>query len=369
MRSLELHDRLRTVAIHSTRVKPLVHRFVREAVGNVGVTQPLNVDHDSLVSMNAVAAAQHDVVSTKQALLCGLSADDVQALVRRGAWRRLLAGTYHTYAAAIGEPPRIAWLQAALLVYGDQSCLVSTTAAEVHHLAGLPAATSTIVVAVPPGTSLRHRSSKARPTATRRAAPDSCDVVLRQFAVAPAEVIGVNGLRVTTVRRTLADVALELPRTHTLCVLDAALSSRKVSSSEVAQLSEDCAGRPGVRRLRELLPLADGRSQSPLETRIRLLCIDAGIPPHDLQYPIRDRWGQLLGFGDLAWWRGRARPLVVEADGVEPHSRPEALFRDRHRANDFTLADVDMVRFTWNDTRRPVYIPSVIRTALARPAA
>jgi hypothetical protein len=326
------------------------------------------MDYSSFQRARHLAASQHDVISTQQALAGGLLLDDIRALVRRGQWRRLLAGTY-LLDADVRPVPWIAWLQAALLVYGNRACLVGTTAAEVHELAGLPLSDRIIQLAVVPGTSLRHRRATANPRATRRPAHGSPTVTVRQCFVSPTEVMTVDGLRLTTLQRTLADAALDLPRTHALCLLDSALSSGKATADDLVGIGAECAGRPGVRRLRELLPLADGRAQSPLETRIRLLCIDAGMPPDDLQYPVRDKWGHLLGLGDLAWWRGRARPLVVEADGVEPHSLPAALFRDRHRANDFALADVDLIRFTWADTRRQVYIPRTVRSALDRSAA
>ena len=50
------------------------------------------------------------------------------------------------------------------------------------------------------------------------------------------------------------------------------------------------------------------RAESPLETRVRLLATDAGYPPDELQLPERDAYGQVLGFGDLAWWLSGGRP-------------------------------------------------------------
>jgi hypothetical protein len=169
--------------------------------------------------------------------------------------------------------------------------------------------------------------------------------------------------------RALADTVLGVDRAQALSMLDSAVNLGQVPLEDVQRLGGACAGRRGVQRLRALLPLVDGRAQSPLETRIRLACVDGGVPPDDLQYAVRNGWGEILGRADLAWWRGRRRPLVAEADGAEPHSRPEALFRDRHRANDFMLADVDMIRFTWADAHRSAYVASIVRAALAREAA
>ncbi len=48
-----------------------------------------------------------------------------------------------------------------------------------------------------------------------------------------------------------------------------------------------------------------------------------------------------------------------------PHSTPEALFRDRYRANAFTAAGVDTIRLTWRDVRRPGRCAAMVRAALA----
>ena len=92
---------------------------------------------------------------------------------------------------------------------------------------------------------------------------------------------------------------------------------------------------------------------------------DAGFPPHHLQYPVHDLSGVLLGRGDMAYDRPGGRPLVIEADGAEVHSQPEALFRDRLRANDFvTSGGVDVLRFTWSDLSRRGCIASMLRRNL-----
>ena len=95
--------------------------------------------------------------------------------------------------------------------------------------------------------------------------------------------------------------------------------------------------------------------------------MDAGLSPDELQWPVLTAAGEVIGYGDLAWL-GRRRPLVAEADGDGPHSTPEALFRDRYRANAFTAAGVDTIRLTWRDVRRPGRCAAMVRAALATEA-
>jgi hypothetical protein len=90
--------------------------------------------------------------------------------------------------------------------------------------------------------------------------------------------------------------------------------------------------------------------------------VDGLVAPDTLQHEIRDSDGYLLGIGDLGWLRAQ---VIGEADGVGPHSTPEAVFEDRHRQNRIQNAGWAVLRFTWSDTLRPGYVPYVVRSALA----
>ena len=80
------------------------------------------------------------------------------------------------------------------------------------------------------------------------------------------------------------------------------------------------------------------------------------MPPHQLQLPVHDAAGLLLGRGDMAWYRPDGRSLLVEADGAAGTTPPQALYRDRRRANDLVATGAyDIVRFIWQDVAaRPV---------------
>jgi hypothetical protein len=175
-----------------------------------------------------------------------------------------------------------------------------------------------------------------------------------------------DGVPATTVVRTLADLILSSGRYVAVSLLDSALNMGRIEPAELDDVERRLIGRRGALDAREHVAAANGLAQSPLETRVRLIARDAGLAPHHLQYPVRSRYGVVLGYGDMAWDRPGRRVLIVEAHGREPHERPEALFRDRLRANDFAMTDeVDMIRFTWDDTRRPGYVVSVLHRNLA----
>src|SRR5690606_37367270 len=90
-------------------------------------------------------------------------------------------------------------------------------------------------------------------------------------------------------------------------------------------------GRRGVERTHPWWALSDARAESPNETRVRLDCVDCGVPPDDLQVWIYDAHGRQLGRGDLGWKKRNGRWLIAEVDGAEVHSLVPALYQDRQR--------------------------------------
>ena len=86
-----------------------------------------------------------------------------------------------------------------------------------------------------------------------------------------------------------------------------------------------------------------------------MICIDGGLPPDDLQHEVRDDVGRVAAVGDMAWFKGRQRPLLGEADG-KLHALPQPVFRDRVRGNFLVTANCDTIRFVWADSQRPPYV-------------
>lgn len=126
---------------------------------------------------------------------------------------------------------------------------------------------------------------------------------------------------VTSPLRTAFDLARREPRIEAVVALDA-LGSR--CGMDPAGLQELSARHPNVRgsgRLAELVALADGRAESPMETRIRLALIDGGLPVPELQFPLGPY--RL----DMAY---PAAMLAVEYDG-EHHRTPEQARYDLER--------------------------------------
>lgn len=142
-----------------------------------------------------------------------------------------------------------------------------------------------------------------------------------------APLSSVGGRPVTAAAWTAIEVARGLRRPRALATLDAALRSGACDRVELTRAAVRQAGRRGIVRVRELLPLADGRSESPMESEARLVMIDGGLPAPVLQYEIVDSWGQARRV-DFAWPRFK---VAAEYDGGEWHSGAQAMRRDRER--------------------------------------
>lgn len=186
--------------------------------------------------------------------------------------------------------------------------------------------------------------------------------MVHQLTVDAADVTEVAGIPVTTPLRTVADVILRNDRYTAVSVLDSALNRGLVGKSDIAFVNRLLCGRRGAVAARGYLAQADGRAQSPLESRVRLRCVDGKARPDVLQHEVRDDDGYLLGVGDLAWLKAR---VIAEADGRAPHGTPDAVYADRRRQNLLVNAGWTVLRFTWADTLRPDYIPYTVRRAIA----
>jgi len=283
------------------------------------------------------------VVTRRQALAAGVDAGVWRRLVRAG-WVRELARGVGLVDADRSSPTSRTLLRAGLAACGDRAVAVLHSAASVHGMCGVPRV-DTVHVAT-------------RGSATRSKGPR---IVAHRRCLSADEISIVDGFAVTTPVRTLADLLPRLPVEDGIAVLDSALRQALVSEAELADVARAVAGRPGAEKVRALLAIADARAESPLESRVRLDCVRGGVAPDELQHEVALPGGGVARV-DLAWLTG-LRPVFGEADGIRVHSRPDALFRDRARANELALAGALVLRFTWHDTLRRGRAAALVRRA------
>lgn len=142
----------------------------------------------------------------------------------------------------------------------------------------------------------------------------------------PDEIIEVGGMQVTTPLRTAWDLGRVRWTDEAIAGLDAMFRLRAFSRDEFLDGIERFRRMRWVTTLRAIGPRADGRSESPPESVLRLRCEEARLPVE----PQHEVWfdGQLLARLDLA---NRELLTGVEYDGAEWHSSPAQLERDRRR--------------------------------------
>jgi hypothetical protein len=297
---------------------------------------------------------------TRQAALDrGISPARIDHLLRTGAWQRIHPSVYATgdrLTASATDPPWLTpALTAALLHAGPEAVVYGASAAACWGLQGLWERDRITELALP-----RGREQVQRP-----------DYRLHTLTIDDADVIDLGGVLVTSPLRTVVDLALRLPRTRAVAIIDSALHQGLIQYDDQPAFTERTFRRRGALQARHCFTLAQVGAASPLETAIRLVLGDAHLPPDRLQVPIHDLHGRLLGYGDMGYDlrsrdpRRRAGWGIVEADGVEVHSAPTALFHDRRRANDFlTSGDAVIVRFTGADLKQPAAIVTTVRRML-----
>lgn len=156
-----------------------------------------------------------------------------------------------------------------------------------------------------------------------------------------------GGLWCTPPARTACDVARTGRDIDVLATLDASLASGLCTRQELARACAAQRGLRGIRRVAELVAVADGQSESPMESRMRwrFLCSDLPLPEVQVVVSRGMRSHRL----DLGWPRFK---VGVEYDGLEFHMTRQQLADDRDRHNFFTEEGWLLLHFTAVDVYR-----------------
>ena len=124
-----------------------------------------------------------------------------------------------------------------------------------------------------------------------------------------------DGLPIASAAWTIVELAEHLSLIDLVIVIDCALHRGETSIERIRATMRK--GRRGVRVLRRALDLADGRSESPWETLLRLVHVLSGIPVTP-QHELRDDSGEIVYRLDLLIRGTRRAP---EFDGAMHRTR------------------------------------------------
>jgi Transcriptional regulator, AbiEi antitoxin/Protein of unknown function (DUF559) len=295
-------------------------------------------------------------MTTRELLSRGVSAARIRTLVRRGVLVPAGHGTYVRAAVAAGVSGDQCGEQAlrvtsVLAVAGAGVVGSHHSAAAIHGLDLLGRLPFGTTVTHPPGTG----SGTGRP-----------GVRVHVAALPPEHVTVSGGVPVTSVARTVVDLARTSSFRVGVVVADSALRGQLTTKAELRSVLTACARWPGIRRANLVIEFSDGLAESVLESISRVAFRDQGLPAPELQAWVGGDKG-VIGRADFLW---RRYATVGEADGAVKYASPGRAVSQLRRDASLRAAGFEVVHFTWDEiVRVPGQVAASIRAAFRRGAA
>jgi predicted transcriptional regulator of viral defense system len=293
------------------------------------------------VPLETLAERQYGVVARWQMAATGVTPSMLRGALARRTFAEIHPGVYalgHRQLRTEGH-----WL-AAVLACGPGAALSHREAAALH---GLRASNRS-----------RTDVTTKRRLRTRRSGID----VHHSTTLDAKDITTVDGIPVTTVARTLVDLADVVPKDSLAKALREAEHLRLVDVNDLYDAMDRTRHRtgPGHARLTTLLEEHRRRgtqlTRSELEDRFLALCERHRLPRPRTNFHVESMEV------DACW---PAHRLAVELDGWACHKDRQAFQRDRTKANELTRAGWRVLRFTHDDVvRRPAETAALVGAML-----
>lgn len=265
--------------------------------------------------------------------------------LRSSAWRRLYRGVYADAGLPMTFDLRVS---GASLLVPSAGVFSGRTAAYLHGARDLVDAGGPVEVTVPPDV-------RFGPVAGLR---------IRRLPLSEPDIVVLRGRRCTTGVRTALDIARVEPLVEGVIALDVLLGRVVVGRGELAEAARALGQVRGARRAQRAVGMADPRSESQPESRLRVLLALAGLVATP-QHTIRDAAGEFVARVDLAFVEQR---VAIEYDGAW-HAEPGQFAKDRRRLNRLVEAGWTVLHVTAADLRNPEELIARIRGLLHDPRA
>lgn len=283
-----------------------------------------------------VARVQAGLVALRQCLAMGMTRGQVARRVDRKDWDRVARGVLDTgtvQAATISESYDLRRRRSSLL-------------GPLAHPGGIAVGVCSLVLHGVQGAPIDVAPEIALPKAQPR--PGGGTVRVRRILV-PAPVT-MDGIPCAPVGESLALAVPALGRLDAVAMIDSARHQGLTDAPGLVVARGLTTGRRETRVSWGWWEDSDPRAESPAETWARITCVDRGCPPDAVQlWVVGPGWRARV---DLAWLLPGGSLLIVEVDGAEVHSRPDALFEDRRRQNRIDTRDTVVRRYSGGDARR-----------------
>jgi hypothetical protein len=171
-------------------------------------------------------------------------------------------------------------------------------------------------------------------------------------------------MQVTTAARTVVDLGRTLPFRAGVVATDSALHLRQATVEELQSVLAVCCRWRGAAKAADVLGFADWRSESPLESIVRVVFRDCGLPPPKLQALIGT--ADEVARVDFFWGQYRT---IVEVDGAVKYADPLRARAQLERDSWLRSLGYEVVHFTWDEiTTMPDFVATRIREAFRRGA-
>jgi len=289
------------------------------------------------------AQRRHDIVTVEQLRSLGVTPSGVRT---RHEARLLHLQHRAVYSVGRKHPTREGRWLAAVLACGDGAVLSHRSAGALWGVIRVDGVRVDVTMPTrsgpPPGRRiLRHRPRRP---------------------LQPHEITTLAGIPVTTVARTLLDLADELDDRALARAVERAEELRVFDLTAVEAVVGAHAGRRKAGRLVRALELYDpAPARSELERMFLALCAQEGIPRPQVN-------ADVAGLEVDFCWAQRA--FAVETDGFATHGTRTAFERDRRRDGILALAGVTCRRFSHRQVRRErAFVAAVIRAGLGEASA
>lgn len=272
-------------------------------------------------SLQQLAGRQAGVVTRRQALASGLTADAIRGRLARRSWRRLLPGTLYIWPTEATAETR-AW--AGVLYAGANAVLTGAEAAARYGVRYLPRG-ATIHVLVPAGATARSRDW-LRVTETRRP-------TLPRLS---------RGLPVAASERAVTDTARSMTDLAAVRAMVADSVQRGICRIDELRVELEDGPRRGSRLLRLVLDEVSRGARSAPEAALLTALLATGLPEPLCNVPIRDPRGAVVAIPDFQFADVR---LAVEVDSREWHLSPAAWEHTMRRHNSLTALGWTVLHF------------------------
>lgn len=186
-------------------------------------------------------------------------------------------------------------------------------------------------------------------------------LLIRGDELRPDEVQVIDGIPVTTPARTAVDLGCWYPTVEAVAGIDALARVVEVKDVDVQAILDRSVGRRGIVRAREAVGLFDAGAESPKESWLRVILVQAGLAPPQTQIPVCDGYWEPFAVLDMGW---PDLKVAAEYDGDVHRTDPLRWRREAKRAERLQRLGWIVIKVVAGD--RAADVIARVRSAIAR---